>query len=339
MKRTYYLFNPGKLERKDNTIKFTPCEESDDGELRRSGQPRYLPIEDIEEFYVFGALDANSSLFNFLGQKDIAVHFFDYYENYTGSFMPRDGLLSGKMLLAQTSAYQDEKKRLAIAQKFIEGAAYNMVKNLRYYNNRGKDTEPIIMLIENYASKISETATISALMGLEGNIRQAYYDAFDLIIDDFSMEGRSKQPPKNEVNAMISFGNMMCYSQCLRSIHQTQLNPTISYLHSPGERRYSLSLDITEVFKPILVDRVIFKLLNKKEIQAKHFDNKMNRCLLNPTGKKIFVKAFEDRLNETIKHRSLNKSVSYKHLMKLECYKLCKHLLGMEEYKPFKMWW
>lgn len=339
MKRTYYLFNPGKLERKDNTIKFTPCEESDDGELRRSGQPRYLPIEDIEEFYVFGALDANSSLFNFLGKKDIAVHFFDYYENYTGSFMPRDGLLSGKMLLAQTSAYQDEKKRLAIAQKFIEGAAYNMVKNLRYYNNRGKDTEPIIMLIENYASKISETATISALMGLEGNIRQAYYDAFDLIIDDFSMEGRSKQPPKNEVNAMISFGNMMCYSQCLRSIHQTQLNPTISYLHSPGERRYSLSLDITEVFKPILVDRVIFKLLNKKEIQAKHFDNKMNRCLLNPTGKKIFVKAFEDRLNETIKHRSLNKSVSYKHLMKLECYKLCKHLLGMEEYKPFKMWW
>lgn len=131
----------------------------------------------------------------------------------------------------------------------------------------------------------------------------------------------------------------MCYSQCLRSIHQTQVNPTISYLHTPGERRYSLCLDITEVFKPIIVDRVIFKLLNKKEIQASHFDKKMNRCLLNQTGKKIFVKAFEDRLNETFKHRALGRNVSYKHLMKLECYKLCKHLLGMEEYKPFKMWW
>ena len=96
---------------------------------------------------------------------------------------------------------------------------------------------------------------------------------------------------------------------------------------------------MSEIFKPILVDRVIFKLLNKKEIQTKHFDNKMNRCLLNPTGKKIFVKAFEDRLNETIKHRVLNRSVSYKHLIKLECYKLAKHLLEMEEYKPFKMWW
>lgn len=339
MKRTYYLFNPGKLERKDNSLKFTPFEEQEDGEVKPIDKPRYIPVEDVNEFYVFGSLHATSSLFNFLGQHDIAVHFFDYYENYTGSFMPRDGLLSGRMLLAQTSAYQNEKRRLEIAQKFIEGASFNMIKNLRYYNNRGKEVDQTISFIEEYSSKIKDTQNISELMGLEGNIRQAYYGAFDLIIEDFEMGGRSKQPPRNEVNALISFGNMMCYSQCLRAIHQTQLNPTISYLHSPGERRYSLSLDITEIFKPILVDRVIFKLLNKKEIQAKHFDNKMNRCLLNPTGKKIFVKAFEDRLNETIKHRTLNRSVSYRHLMKLECYKLAKHLLEMEEYKPFKMWW
>ena len=339
MKRTYYLFNPGMLERKDNSLKFTPFEEQENGDVKPIDKPRYIPVEDVNEFYVFGSLHATSSLFNFLGQHDIAVHFFDYYENYTGSFMPRDGFLSGRMLLAQTSAYQNEKRRLEIAQKFIEGASFNMIKNLRYYNNRGKEVDQTISLIEEYSSKIKDTQNISELMGLEGNIRQAYYGAFDLIIEDFEMGGRSKQPPRNEVNALISFGNMMCYSQCLRAIHQTQLNPTISYLHSPGERRYSLSLDITEIFKPILVDRVIFKLLNKKEIQAKHFDNKMNRCLLNPTGKKIFVKAFEDRLNETIKHRTLNRSVSYRHLMKLECYKLAKHLLEMEEYKPFKMWW
>lgn len=339
MKKTYYLFNPGTLERKDNTLKFTPYEEEVDGKLRQAGQTRYLPVEDIAEFYVFGSLHASSSLFNFLGQQDISVHFFDYYENYTGSFMPKDGLLSGRMLLAQTAAYQDSEMRVSIAKKFIEGAAFNMVKNLRYYNNRGKDTQPVIDLIEGYAEHLSEVRSVPELMGIEGNIRQAYYEAFDLILNEFQMEGRSKQPPQNEVNALISFGNMMCYSQCLRAIHQTQLNPTISYLHTPGERRYSLSLDITEIFKPMLVDRVIFKLLNKKELQEKHFDKKMNRCLLNQAGKKIFVKAFEDRLNETIKHRTLNRSVSYKHLMKLECYKLAKHLLGMEEYKPFKMWW
>lgn len=338
MKKTFYLFNPGVLERKDNTLKFTPC--ADDGDMPDVNvQSRYLPVEDISEFYVFGSLRANSALFNFLGQKDIAVHFFDYYENYTGSFMPRDSLLSGKMLLAQTANYQNQKKRMVIARKFIEGAAYNMVKNLQYYNRRGKDMEDIIDLMNKLAGQIAEAQTTEELMGVEGQIRQYYYEAFNLIINDFEMGNRTKQPPQNEVNALISFGNMVCYTICLRAIHQTQLNPTISYLHKPGERRYSLALDVSEIFKPILVDRVIFKVLNRKEIQEKHFDKKLNKCLLNTAGKKIFVKALEDRLSETIKHRSLHRSVSYRHLVKLECYKLAKHLLAMEEYKPFKMYW
>ncbi len=338
MKKTYYLFNPGTMERKDNTLKFTPVEYDENGN-EREGKPRYIPIEDVSEFYVFGSLRANSALYNFLGQKDIAVHFFDYYENYTGSFMPRDGLLSGKMILAQTAAYQNKRKRIELARKFVEGASFNMVKNLRYYNNRGKDLEELIIKIGQYTDALPQADDVAEIMGLEGNIRQIYYEGFDLIINDFSMEGRSKQPPQNEINALISFGNMMCYSQCLRAIHQTQLNPTISYLHTPGERRYSLSLDISEIFKPILVDRVIFRLLNKREIQAKHFNSKLNKCLLNPNGTKIFVQAFEEKLNETIKHRSLKRNVSYKHLIKLECYKLSKHLLGLEEYKPFKMYW
>ena len=338
MKQTFYLFNPGILERKDNTLKFTAITEDGNGE-ETLGKPKFLPVEQVGDIYVFGSLKANSALFNFLGQKDIAVHFFDYYENYTGSFMPRDSVLSGKLLLAQTAAYQNKKKRLEIARKFIEGAAFNMVKNLKYYDNRGKDLESYIQKINELALQINNTEDIKELMGTEGMIRQTYYSAFDLIINDFVMELRTKQPPQNEVNALISFGNMMCYTETLRAIHQTQLNPTISYLHSPGERRYSLSLDISEIFKPIIVDRVIFKVLNKKMIQPQHFDRKLNSCLLNQSGKKIFVQAMEERYKETIRHKSLNRNVSYKHLIKLECYKLVKHLLGIEEYKPFKMYW
>ena len=168
MKKTYYLFNPGHLERKDNTLKFTPIEEDGNG-IEYKGQPRYLPVEHINEFYVFGSLTAKSSLYNFLGQNDIAVHFFDYYENYTGSFMPRDSLLSGKMILAQTSHYQTRKKRIAIAQKFVEGAAYNMLKNLKYYNRRGLEIDNIILRIESYINDIPGFNEIDELMGLEGN--------------------------------------------------------------------------------------------------------------------------------------------------------------------------
>lgn len=335
MKKTYYLFNPGRLSRKENTLKFTPVDENGTEQ-----KPRFLPVEGVEDLYVFGSLDANSSLYNFLGKNDIGVHFFDYYENYTGSFMSRDKLLAGKVLIAQVDFYKQKKKRLEIAGSIIEGASYNILKNLRYYNNRGKDLESYIDVIEGFRENTTSITDIDELMGLEGNIRNVYYETFDHIIhEDFKMHGRSKRPPRNELNALISFGNMMCYSQCLRAIHQTQLNPTISYLHEPGERRYSLALDIAEIFKPLLVDRVIFKVLNKKEIQPNDFDKKMNFIKLKEGGKKKFVKAFEDRLSEVIHHRGLKRKVSYKHLIKLECYKIVKHIMKLDTYKPFKIWW
>ncbi len=334
MKKSYYLFNPGRMSRKDNTLKFTPVDQDGNEQI-----PKYIPVEGVDNLYCFGALDANSALFNFLGKESISVHFFDYYEHYTGSFLPKEYLLSGKVLVAQTGHYTSKKKRVIIARKLIEGAAFNMLKNLRYYDNRGKDTSVQIEKIENLIQQLFVYEEVDALMGVEGNIRMTYYEAFDLIINDFEMGNRTKQPPSNEVNALISFMNMMCYTLSLDMIYHTQLNPTISYLHQPGERRFSLALDLAEIFKPILVDRSIFSLLNKKVIQHSDFDHKLNSCLLKESGKKKVLKAWDERLSETIKHRSLGRNVSYKHLVKLECYKLVKHILDIEEYKPFKAWW
>ena len=334
MKKTYYLFNPGRLSRKDNTLKFVPVNEEG-----QAMPPRYIPVEGIAELYVFGALEANAALFNFLGKHQITVHFFDYYENYSGSFMPREYLLSGRMIVAQVRHYLDERLRMELARKLVDGASFNMLKNLKYYHNRDKDLDAEIHAVTVLRDDIEKAGQVSQLMGIEGSIRQIYYQGIDKIIDKFTMGIRSKRPPRNEMNALISFGNMMCYSTCLRVIHHTQLNPTISFLHEPGERRFSLALDLAEIFKPILVDRVIFKVLNKNMISEKDFDKRVNFCLLKESGKKAFIQSYEQRLNETIHHRSLKKKVSYEHLIKLECYKLAKHVMGMEPYRPFKMWW
>jgi CRISPR-associated protein Cas1 len=334
MKKTYYLFNPGRMSRKDNTLKFTPVNEEGIEDA-----PKYIPVENVDNLYCFGSLDANSALFNFLGKQQVSVHFFDYYEHYTGSFMPKDYLLAGRMIIAQSEHYSKNKKRMFIAQRILEGATFNMLKNLNYYNNREKDTSSLIAEIEELAKSIPATTAVNELMGIEGNIRMRYYAAFNTIINDFEMNNRTKQPPSNEVNALISFTNMMCYTLCLDAIYHTQLNPTISFLHQPGERRYSLALDLAEIFKPLLVDRLIFTLLNKKQIQKNDFDFKVNSCLLKESGKKTLVKAWDEKLSKTIEHPSLKRHVSYKHLVKLECYKLSKHLLDIEEYKPFKSKW
>ena len=131
----------------------------------------------------------------------------------------------------------------------------------------------------------------------------------------------------------------MVYSTCLSEIYVTQLNPTVSYLHSPDERRFSLCLDISEVFKPLIVDRLIFSLINKKQVSEKDFEKGSNGCYMKKSALKKVTKAYDDYLNKTLRHRSLGRNVSYRHLIRLECYKVIKDLMDDVEYSPFKIWW
>ncbi|MEO1261172.1 MAG: type I-B CRISPR-associated endonuclease Cas1b [Bacteroidota bacterium] len=336
MKKAYYLFNPGRMSRKDHTLKFVPAAVED----KPPPKPRYLPVSGVSALYIFGSVDANSAMYNFLGRQHIPVHFFDYYKHYTGSFSPREHLLAGQMVIAQTDAYRRKKHRLQIASVLVEAAIFNMLKNLRYYVNRGKEIGSQILQIEELKRSLLEVRSVPELMGIEGNCRQVYYSAFDAIIEGYAWEGRRKRPPLNELNALVSFGNSMCYTLCLDAIYNSQLNPTVSFLHEPGTRRYSLALDIAEIFKPVLVDRLIFKLCNRRELREQHFDLVAEACFLSDSGRRVFVKAWEERLQQSIHHRKLGRAVSYRHLVRLECYKLAKYLLGMEkEFRPFRAWW
>lgn len=360
MKRSYYIFNSGRLRRKDNTVFFEPqiaeakppayplpeedilLDAPDDGDSPAfdAKQRRVVPIDDIDSFCVFGEITFNSRFLNFLAQQNIPLHIFNYYGFYSGSYYPREYLQSGFLLVNQVEHYRSPKKRIVLAQKFIDGAAANILKNLRYYNNRDADVQAQIDAIEQYIPNISASADVPTLMGLEGNIRQQYYSAFPAILkEQYDFEKRVKHPPDNAVNALISFANSMVYTACLSEIYRTQLSPLVSFLHEPGERRFSLALDLAEIFKPLMADRIIFRMLNQKMLSHKDFDKALNYCYLKPEARKTFVKEFEEKMTTTIEHRKLKRKVSYRRLIRLECYKLIKHLTGAEEYEPFKIWW
>jgi CRISP-associated protein Cas1 len=336
MKKSYYLFNPGRLSRRDNTLKFQPVDEQG-----VEGEPRFIPIEGVDNLYCFGSLDTNSALYHFLGQQGIAVHFFDFYEHYTGSFWPKEGLLAGKVHVEQSKAYLSKEKRMHLARAFVDASSFNFLKNLKYYNNRGKDDfTQLINQIEALRAELPNAKQVPELMGLEGNMRQLYYSAWESILVGWVMGNRVKRPPSNEVNALISFGNTMCYTLAMDAIYHTQLNPCISFLHEPGMRRFSLALDLAEIFKPFLVDRLIFKMLNKRELQKSDFDQDVRGCMLKKAGRQAWVRAWDEKLTETIMHRTLGRNVSYRRLVQLECYKIQKYILGIdEEYKPFHVYW
>jgi len=331
MKRAIYITSDGELKRKQNTIYFETSK----------GDKKYIPIENTNEIHIFGEVTINKKLIDFLSQKGILIHFYNYYGFYEGSFYPREHLNSGALILKQAEFYNDLQKRFNLARKFVKGAFLNMMRVLEYYNSRDTDLSEEIKRIEDLEKSLGNFSEIDELMAIEGNAKDIYYRSFNKVIknENFYYEGRERRPPRNMINALISFGNSLIYTYILSEIYKTHLDPRIGFLHSTNFRRFSLNLDVAEIFKPIIVDRLIFKVINKEMIKENHFMEELGGIYLNEKGRRIFIEEMDNKMRTTIKHRRLGRHVSYRSLIRLELYKIEKHLIGDEEYEPFVIWW
>ena len=330
MKKRIYLFSNGTLARESNTLV-----------LIKNGNKHFIPVADVNSILVFGEVDINKRLLEFLTEQNIPLHFFNYYGYYIGSYLPRRYYNAGIITLKQAEHYLDREKRLDIAKAIVKGSIRNMLVVLNYYRNRGIDTSDEIKRIESILGNIAKCVEVNELMGNEGNAREIYYNAFNKILKDenFSYSGRSRRPPTTKLNSLISFGNSMLYVTILNEVMKTHLDPRIGYLHSTNSRKFSLNLDIAEIFKQFLVDRCIFTLVNKSMLNEHDFMQELNGIYLSESGRRKFLHEFESRLATTIIHKKLRRKISYQGIIRMELYKLEKHILGDEEYKPFVMLW
>lgn len=323
MKEPLYIVSEGILKREGNTLFFINKDEK-----------KALPIEHLSDIYCYGKVSLKSGASSLLMKMGLPTHFFNYYGYYEGSLYPKDQLNSGLVVVEQSRHYLDKEKRIKIATEFVQGIRHNILQTLKYYLKKEKDLDEIIKNIES----LNVQGDIPTLRSIEGEIWENYYKSFPKIIKFFEFNKRERRPPSNELNALISFGNSLLYSTVLSEIYNTYLHPSISYLHEPLERRFSLALDIADIFKPIIVERLIFNLVNNKYLTEEDFDKEIG-VLLNDKGKRIFLKEYKDKLDTTIQHPSLKRKVSYRYLIRLECYKLIKHIVGDKEYISFRMWW
>lgn len=330
MDENYHLFKNGRLEREDDTL----AVRTEDDNLH------HLPVENVRALFFHGQIHFNTRALDFLTQNEIPAHVFNWNEYYTGTYVPRRSLVSGNSLVKQVEHYSDSTARLKIAKEFVRAAGSEMRRNATYYSNRGYDLDLLISDLEEFIEAVDECETVDDLLGHEGTLRNRYYQLFATVLPDaFEFERREYYPPPNEVNSLISFGNSLLYSAILTELYSTHLNPTVSYLHEPSERRYSLCLDLSEVFKPVLVDRLIFRLVNRSQITVDDFEDDLNGCLLSDHGRRAFVREFESLLEKTVEHPTLSRKTSYQYLLRLEGYKLHKHLLGDQKYDAFRRWW
>ena len=327
--RDYYIFKSGRIRRNQNTVEFESS----------SNEKRTIPINDVYSVHLFGEIDLNTKLIVFASQYGIPLHFYNYYGYYCGSFYPREKLLSGFLIVKQVEHYLDPAKRLAIAREFVNTAIHNILTNLGHYERTGKNISFFIERIKKEHFLLNDTTKISQIMGIEGRVRDLYYSSFSSFLrEGFELDKRTRMPPQNMLNSLISFGNSLAYATILTEVYHTQLTPTVSYLHEPGERRYSLALDISEVFKPLIVDRVIFSLINNRIIkQTEHFLEELNFCYLNESGRRVFLSEYQKKLETTITNVRLKRKISYQRMIRIECFKLVKHLLGEKPYRGLRI--
>lgn len=317
---TLFVSKESILKRRENTLSITV-----------DGKTRPFPIEKIAHIVLLSESKLNSALLCLCGANSVRISVFDYYGYYKGTFEPPEMNPSGRVKLEQARHIIDDDKKMYIAREIVRGAVHNMRENLQYYSYREKhELKDEIVKMNRLISKIDKAENCSVLMGIEGNLHVIYYNAWKFIDERLDFGKRVRRPPNNPINCLISFINQLVYTVVRHEMFKTHLDETLSWLHSPGTGRASLSLDLAEPFKPILTDTLIFKIIRKGIINDNWFNIHEGICLLSETGRRHVAEQFSIKLEESLQGKS------YKEWIYTEVLNIERHIMGIEEYNSFK---
>lgn len=298
-----------------------------------------IPLDNIERINIFSNVIFDTGFLEKAANSGIYINVFGRDYSFKGRFTPFVSLKNEALIFEQLTVYNNKEKRLSVAKEFNLASVHNLRLNIRYHQKQNENDvySRALKLIDKLYIKMKECQSYEDLLLIEAQTRGVYYSCFDSFIKnkDFVFSTRSKRPPVNEVNSLISFGNVVLYNYIATEIYKSSLDIRVGYLHATNRRAESLNLDIAEIFKPLIIDRVVFSLINRNEIRINHFEEYGDGGIyLNEDGKRIFLRAFYEKLNSTQQIDEVN--VSYAAIIKAEIQKLTRLFRNGEKYKAFR---
>jgi len=324
--RVYFLMVAGRVRREANNLKFDRYDED-----FNVVSTKRLPIKGIDEIYILAKVDLDSYTIAFIAHNNILLHFFSPFQSFRGNFFPNTSNSvnkSGFVLLQQLRAFDDEVHRLYIAKQVTRGHFINGANNCKKYK--------VEFDVEQYLDNLDKAKNIGEVMASEGAYQKNYYQSWNSIIKNqrtFKFTKRSKRPPTDKINCLISYVNTRIYNIVLSEIYKTELDPRIGFLHEPNYRALSLHLDIAEIFKPIIGDNIIFWLVNNGEITAKSFKTNSGRIRFTNDAIKSIEKSIIKRMTEqtTIGEQRL----TWRQVIRREVNRIKKNIIETSDYEPF----
>ncbi len=270
----------------------------------------------------------------------------------SGKFLARaEGAVSGNVYLRreQYRIADNEERSLAIARNIIIGKLYNS----RYVIDRALRDHSLQVDVEKLKSrsellsqailKCRNVTDIDTLRGIEGESAQLYFSVFDELIlqqkDEFNFTVRSKRPPMDNVNALLSFAYSIATGMCTSALEAVGLDPYVGFMHTDRPGRRSLALDLVEEFRAIMCDRFVVSLINIRIIGNKDFDVREDSAvLLSEDGRKLFLTHWQSRKQETVTHPFLKEKVEWGLLPYVQALLLARYIRGdLDEY-PMLLW-
>jgi len=319
----YYITKPCSLECSSGGV---TARLSDTGALVK------IPIETVSNLYLLNdAVVVPCSVFNLLNKLAIPVVMLDFFGRIHTISQPTNVKESGVLIIRQSTAYKQNKERLYIAKTILHAGVTQILDNIKYYAYRDHRTvsEACVLKIEELLQKLLHATTVDGIMGYEGNIRKAYYSLWSNIMPLEENFFRSYNPPTTPLNAILSYLNSLVYGLINQSILASPLSNAIGYIHAPQHNtRPTLCLDLSEIFKPMLADPILFSLVNKGMLKPSHYVKNSEGVLLSDEGKKLVLTAWDSQIKTTFQFRPLKRLISYQKLIDVNVFRLIKYLLG-----------
>jgi CRISPR-associated protein Cas1 len=299
-----------------------------------------VPAHSIVGVYCFGNVLVSPFLMGFCGESGINLAFFTEYGRFLGRLQ---GKQTGNVLLRRAQYRMSEESPLNIAKAII-AAKINSSRNvlLRHLRNHGENVEisSAIVKLANSLSTLEYAKSLEYVRGIEGDSAANYFEVFNNLIlancrDEFSFSGRTRRPPTDYVNALMSFLYSVVGNDISAALQGVGLDPQVGFLHVDRSGRDSLALDVLEEFRAWLIDRMVLSLINRKQIRASDFEIEVSGAVkLKGEARKIVLMALQTRKQEEVSHPFIGEKVQIGLLPHVQALLLSRHLRGDLEYYP-----
>lgn len=316
----FYIHSAGRLERDNDSLVYVT--KTDDRRI-------HIPSKTVKAIHLFGQTEFNTSTLWLLSREKIPCHIYSWSGNHVSTITPHPQQVSGTLAIRQAIASRRKGVRMEICRAIIEAATHNIL------HNTVKNDLPNSDRIRDARKLIGGTTTPAELMGVEGTVRKLYYEGWAPWLGLSSPFRREYNPPDTPINSILSFLNSLLYATVVSEMYRTALHPGISFLHEPQSRRYSLALDLSEISKPVIVDRTVSSLWNNREIRDTDFEPHSNGVILKSEARKKITTKWDEVINRTSYSAELKRNIFFRGLIRRDCYQLIRFLL---ENKPMEFY-